>query len=92
MIKSCFLHYVHRRLIMTDQGELRNVQVRLMSNSLESIDAIAKRLQTNKTQVVATSVQLTDMLTKELAQGGKMYVERPNGTKEHISFIGLKKE
>jgi hypothetical protein len=71
--------------------EFKNVQVRLMSNSLESIDAIAKRLQTNKTQVVATSVQLTDMLTKQLAQGGKMYVELPDGTREQISFIGLTK-
>lgn len=75
----------------TQTAQSKLVQVRLQSNALESIDAVAQRLQTNQTQVVATSVQLADMLTEKLARGEKLYLERNDGTREQISFVGIKK-
>jgi hypothetical protein len=90
---SRFLQYFIMEFLMASQPqeEFKNVQVRLQSNSLNSINTIAKRLHTNKTQVVATSVQLTDMLTERLSQGAKMYIETSDGAREQISFIGLTK-
>lgn len=74
----------------TQAAESKLVQVRLQSNALESINAVAKRLQTNQTQVVATSVQLADMVTEKLAQGEKLYLERKDGTREQISFVNVR--
>jgi hypothetical protein len=68
----------------------RLVQMRLQPKTLESIEDLRMLTRTeNRTQIVSSAIQLTAELLSSLKQGAKIYIEKPNGKKELIKFIGL---
>ena len=70
--------------------ETKLIQMRLRPRTLESIENIQETTGvTNRTQLVATAIQLTDIITKALKEGGKLAIEHKDGTKEYLTLIGL---
>lgn len=74
--------------VSNDKSKL--VQMRLQPKTLESINDLSKLTRTdNRTQIVSSAIQLTAELLSNLKQGAKIYIEKPNGQKELLKFIGL---
>ena len=65
--------------------ETKPVNMRLSQRTLSRIDMLEKSLQTkNKTQAVAFAVRIASDLLQAMSDGGKIYVERPDGSKERL--------
>jgi hypothetical protein len=66
------------------------VQMRLQPKTMERINRLSEITgTTNRTQLVASSIELTEELMSNTKDGGKIYIERADGTKERIKIIGL---
>jgi hypothetical protein len=66
------------------------VQMRLQPKTLERIDRLSEITKTdNRTQLVASSIQLTEELLSIINSGSKLYIEKPDGTKELLKVIGF---
>lgn len=73
---------------LNDKSKL--VQMRLQPKTLESIEDLSKLTRTNnRTQIVSSAIELTADLLANLKQGAKIYIEKPNGQKELLKYIGL---
>jgi hypothetical protein len=71
-------------------SETTLVQMRLQPKTMDRIDNLSKITgTTNRTQLVASSIELTEELVVSSRQGSKIYIERPDGTRELIKIIGL---
>lgn len=74
---------------METQGS-KLVQMKLQPKTLERIDRLSKLTNTdNRTQIVSSSIQLTEELLSILKGGSKIYIEKPDGTKEFVKIIGF---
>ena len=72
----------------TTDGKL--VQMRLQSNTLKSIEKLSEMTHTkNKTQLVSSSIKLTEEIVSSISNGAKVYIENKDGSKELIKIIGL---
>jgi len=66
------------------------VQMRLQPKTLQRIQSLVDLTGTqNRTQLVSSSIQLTEEIVKSLHVGGKVYIEMPDGNKELLKIIGL---
>jgi len=66
------------------------VQMRLQSKTLESIKSLGEMTNTkNKTQLVSSSIKLTEDIVSSIQAGAKVYIENKDGTRELIKIIGL---
>nr|WP_322624048.1 hypothetical protein [uncultured Flavobacterium sp.] len=67
------------------------VQMRLQKKTLDKLQSLVKLTSTtNKTQLVSSSIQLTEELVKSMVKdNAKVYIEMPNGQKQLIKIIGL---
>ena len=66
------------------------VQMRLQPKTMERIDNLSTITgTTNRTQLIATSVELAEELMSSAKDGAKIYVERPDGSRELIKIVGF---
>lgn len=67
------------------------VQMRLQKKTLDKLQNLVKLTDTtNKTQLVSSSIQLTEELVKSIVRDkAKVYIEMPDGKKQLIKIIGL---
>jgi predicted DNA-binding protein len=66
------------------------VQMRLQPKTMERIDNLcAITGTTNRTQLIATSVELAEELMSNVKEGAKIYIVKTDGTKELIRIIGF---
>ena len=66
------------------------VQMRLQPKTLEKINRLTELTKmSNRTQLVSASIQLTEELLSIIKGGSKLYIERPDGTKETVKIIGF---
>lgn len=66
------------------------VQMRLQPKTLEKINRLSELTKTdNRTQLVSSSIQLTEELLSIIKDGSKLYIEKPDGTKELVKIIGF---
>lgn len=71
-----------------DKSQL--VQMRLQPKTIERIQNLSEMTGTgNRTQIVSAAIQLTEEILKSLSEGGKIYIEKNNGEKEVLKFVGL---
>jgi len=75
---------------MEAQDASKLVQMRLQPKTLDRIDRLSKLTNTdNRTQLVSSSIQLTEELLSIIKAGSKLYIEKPDGTKELVKIIGF---
>jgi len=66
------------------------VQMRLLPVTLDRIENLSKLTRIdNRTQLISSSIQLTEELVSNMKAGGKVYIEKPDGTKHLIQLVGL---
>ena len=66
------------------------VQMRLQPKTIERIKRLSELTGTeNRTQLISSSIQLTEEIVKSLSKGGKVYIETPDGKKEVLKFVGI---
>ena len=66
------------------------VQMRLQPKTLQRLQSLVDLTQTdNRTQLVSSSIQLTEEIVKSLNAGAKVYIETPDGKKELLKIVGL---
>ena len=76
------------KVMNTEDSKL--VQMRLQSKTLESIKSLGEMTNTkNKTQLVSSSIKLTEDIVSSIQAGAKVYIENKDGTRELIKIIGL---
>lgn len=64
--------------------------MRLLPRTMERINHLSEITgTTNRTQLVASSIELAEELMSNAKKGGKIYIEQPDGSKERIKIIGL---
>ncbi len=70
--------------------ESKLVQMRLQQKTLDRVQHLTDLMGTqNRTQIVSASLQIAESLLNDVKGGSKIYVERPDGTKELLMFVGL---
>lgn len=66
------------------------VQMRLSPKTMDHVKHLKKLTGiSNRTQLVASAIQLTDILRSKTEAGGRLCVENPDGTKDYITVVGL---
>lgn len=73
-----------------EQEKSKLIQMRFLPKTLERIESLSKLTGTqNRTQLVASSIQLTEELISSLKDGSKIYIEKKDGTREFLKIIGI---
>lgn len=71
-------------------SETTLVQMRLLPKTMDRINNLLQITgAANRTQLVASSIQLAEELISNVKDGNKIIIEKPDGTRERIKFIGL---
>lgn len=71
-----------------DKSQL--VQMRLQRKTLNRLENLAAMTKTNnRTQLISTSIELTEEIVKNLQTGAKVYIETPGGVRESLKIIGI---
>jgi len=71
-------------------SDLKLVSMKLTGSTISKIENIKNIInEDNRTQIVATSINLLNQLLIDIQNGGKVYIEKKDGTKEIIRFIGI---
>jgi translation elongation factor EF-Tu-like GTPase len=66
------------------------VTMRMSDNTIERIEVIRNISgETNRTRIVACSIESFKYLLEETKKGSKIIFEKKDGTKESVNFIGL---
>ena len=66
------------------------VQMRMQPKTLELIESLSELTgTTNRTQLISTSIQLTEEIVKNIQAGGKVYIEGKDGRKELLKIVGI---
>lgn len=66
------------------------VQMRMQPKTLESINNLTLLTgTTSRTQLVSSSIQLTEEIVKTIQEGGKVYIEGKDGQKQLLKIVGL---
>lgn len=75
---------------MSNQEKSQLVQMRLQPQTLERLQNLGNLTKTdNRTQLVSSSIQLSEEIIKSLNAGAKVYIETPDGKKELLRVIGF---
>ena len=73
-----------------EKGSPKLVQMRMRPKTLEQVENLQHLTGIdNRTQVVASAIQLADWLVTTVSNGGKLSVEWPDGEKETVRLVGL---
>lgn len=73
-----------------EKNETQLVQMRLQRKTMDNIQKLSELTNTtNRTQLVSSSIQLTQDIFSSIKKGAKVYIENPDGTKELIKIIGV---
>ncbi|MFZ6024915.1 MAG: hypothetical protein ACOYVG_10750 [Bacteroidota bacterium] len=66
------------------------VQMRFQPKTVERINHLSDMTGiSNRTQLVSSSIQLTEELIKNVNEGAKIYIERKDGKKELLKIVGI---
>ena len=66
------------------------IQMRLQPKTIERINALTEITGTsNRTQLIANSIELTEELLRSAKDGAKIYIEKKDGTKELLKIVGM---
>lgn len=66
------------------------VQMRLLPKTMDRINNLSKITgTTNRTQLVASSIEIAEEMISNVKDGNKIFIEKPDGTRERIKIIGL---
>jgi predicted DNA-binding protein len=66
------------------------IQMRLQPKTMERINNLTEITgTTNRTLLIANSIELTEELLKNAKEGAKIYIERKDGTKELLKIVGM---
>jgi DNA-binding response OmpR family regulator len=66
------------------------VQMRLQPDTLERIDKLSKITNMdNRAELISSAVRITDDMINLLKAGAKLYIEKPDGTKELLKITGI---
>lgn len=66
------------------------VQMRFQPGTVERVENLQDMTGiTNRTQIVATAIELAEFIAGAIVRGGKVYVEREGGDRELITVVGL---
>ena len=66
------------------------VQMRLQPDTLERIEKLSKLTQMdNRAQLISSAIRLTDDMINMVKNGAKLYIEKPDGTKELLRITGI---
>ena len=65
------------------------VQMRLLPRTMERISNLVNLTGiTNRTQIIATCIEIAEVILSAIKSGGKIYIERKDGTKELLKIVG----
>lgn len=68
----------------------KNVQVPMFDTTLMKINGLKDLLRTNnRSEIVKTSVDITDMVVRTLAGGGHVILQDSTGEKQEIVIPGI---
>ena len=66
------------------------VQMRLQPRTIAKINHLVELTGiTNKTQLIATSLDLAEIIIANVKNGGNDYIEKKDGTKELLKIVGI---
>jgi DNA-binding response OmpR family regulator len=66
------------------------VQMRLQPDTMERIEKLSKLTQMdNRAQLISSAIRLTDDMIDLVKNGAKLYIEKPDGTKELLKITGI---
>jgi ribonucleotide monophosphatase NagD (HAD superfamily) len=66
------------------------IQMRLRPKTVERINNLSVLTGTsNKTQLIANSIELAEELIKNTKEGAKIYIVKKDGTKELLKILGI---
>lgn len=66
------------------------VQMRFQPKTMDRIEHLRELTENdNRTQIISSSIQLTEELLSSIKDGAKIYIEKPDGTKETIKIVGF---
>ncbi len=75
---------------MDQEEKTQLVQMRLRPKTIERIDKLSKNSGiVNRTQLVSTAIEVTEALSEYIRAGGKIYIEKKDGTKERLNINGI---
>ena len=73
---------------MSSSENAKLVQMRLQPKTLERLTRLSELTHTtNKTQIISTALQLAEVILKSQATGGKIIIEKQDGTREALQVI-----
>jgi hypothetical protein len=71
-------------------NEPQLVQMRFQPKTMQRISNLTEITgNTNRTQLIANSVEITEELLKSIKQGSKIYIEKKDGSKEVLRILGM---
>ncbi len=75
---------------MATQEKSQLVQMRLQPKTLDRLQSLVDITKTdNRTQLVSSSIQLSEEIMRSVDAGAKVYIESPDGKKELLKIIGF---
>ncbi len=77
-------------LNLSKEEKSQLVQMRMQPKTLELIQSLSTLTgTTNRTQLISSSIQLTEEIVKNLQDGAKVYIESKDGKKELLKIVGI---
>ena len=71
-------------------GSSKLVQMRMRPQTLEQVENLHHLTGIeNRTQLIASAIQLANWLITTVRKGGKISIEWPSGEKETVTLVGL---
>ena len=74
----------------TEKTDVTPVTMKLSRKTIERVERIKNETQEkNRTRIVATGIEILDLLITEVRDGGKIFIEKSDGSKERLNIVGL---
>jgi hypothetical protein len=74
---------------INEEKKYKLVQMNMNKATLTKVESIKNRLNCDRTQAVKASIDITDMITEILSNGGKIFLEEINGEKSKLKIPSL---
>lgn len=74
---------------MTDASKvpLTKVSVNFVPRAVDALNAAAERNRDTRTDTLNRAIQVYDVVTREIADGGQLMIKRPDGTIYAVRLI-----
>lgn len=77
-------------LISSNKEKSQLVQMRMQPKTLQLIENLSELTgTTNRTQLISSSIQLTEEIVKNIQAGSKVYIESKDGKRELLKIVGI---